>query len=636
MITTVKPGVGFESQTIYSAGLEPVDQVLSASDGSEQDNSPKVASFIEAIAPLTFDSAVLAGFRIEHREHATATAEKTLAAGQSATETILLMASSIQEMKARLSRKEFGTFVKDLLQWVGEEARKYLDIARAFDGFDLSRLLSLEPFTLLKLRSKRYAPVVAALREQPVITPKVVQDLIRQVLPKQPRKKTESDISGWKRNTRGGGRHYEVLLHDETTGLSIEQQAQAEGILPQKVIAEAVALRAKHKEATLVAQVTELVAHPSSEADDVQEYGQSHTKQVEELAPREIALFENQLSLDDAIAISLPSESVDDQVATQEHSVDQHLEQQVAAIAVPPEAILAGENRSEVEWVLNAPIDELEAVISSVPVRSAYRALYLLNRFQSSEQERMELLEQRVTEYHIAIGAVDPTEAIAPEQTTEHELETIEATDYDQKNQASQALEQGLDSDRSVEKVSDTQNLGPEQNSVLKGGDLVEIDVTRPNGDKTWNGLFGYVQELKPSTGKAVVLLQGDYRSQQFFNDELKLVESDEAENFSKDALVVTDCLEKSSPAHSHEAQPEPQVFQVGDKVEIVSARHGDDLVWQLGIVKVANSSVGCVVEVARQVRWFCTDEIVLLKAATQTVLKQEKDTSRQLLAHNV
>ncbi len=100
--------------------------------------------------------------------------------------------------------------------------------------------------------------------------------------------------------------------------------------------------------------------------------------------------------------------------------------------------------------------------------------------------------------------------------------------------------------------------------------------------------------------------------------------------------MVVTDPVEKSSPAHLHEVQPEPQVFQVGDKVEIVSARHGDDLVWQVGIVKVANLAVGCAIEVAGQVRWFCTDEIVLLKAATQTVLKQEKDTSRQLLADNV
>jgi hypothetical protein len=105
--------------------------------------------------------------------------------------------------------------------------------------------------------------------------------------------------------------------------------------------------------------------------------------------------------------------------------------------------------------------------------------------------------------------------------------------------------------------------------------------------------------------------------NQQFFSDELKLVQPVEAENSNKDALVVPDPVKKSSPAHSHEVQPDPQVFHVGDKVEIVSARHGDELVWQVGIVKVANSAVGCVVEVLGQIRWFCVDEIVLTKAVT-------------------
>ncbi len=159
-------------------GLEPVDKVSSASAELKQDNEQKVSNsvkgeetLVEAIASFNFDDSVLAGLRKGYRSDAVSTAEKTLAAYASATETILQMAGWIQEMRSRLSRKEFGTFVKELLQWVGEETRKYLDIARAFEGFDLSRLVSLEPFTILKLRSKRYAPVVAKLKEQPVITP---------------------------------------------------------------------------------------------------------------------------------------------------------------------------------------------------------------------------------------------------------------------------------------------------------------------------------------------------------------------------------------------------------------------------------------------------------------------------------
>ncbi len=202
---------------------------------------------VDIIAPPKFNDTVLAGFRIGYRSDATSTAEKTLLAGGLATQTILQMVGWVQAMKTRLSRKEFSGFVKELLQWVGDEARKYLDIARAFEGFDLSRLQRLEPFTILKLRSKRYAPVVARLQEYLEITPRLVQELIQELLPKKSRKQPGEPISGWKQARSGGGRYYNVLLHDEESGVLIEQQAEAEGILPQMVIAQAVALRAQQK-----------------------------------------------------------------------------------------------------------------------------------------------------------------------------------------------------------------------------------------------------------------------------------------------------------------------------------------------------------------------------------------------------
>lgn len=227
----------------------------------------------EVIISVEFNDSVLAGFRKEHREYATATAKETLVGGKSATETILQMATWVQEIRSHLNRKEFGTFVKGLLQWVGDEARKYLDIARVFEGFDLSQLVCLEPFTILKLRFKRYAPVVTALREQPVITPKIVQDLISELLPKRPRTKPDSITTGWKQCRSGGGRYYNVLLHDEAIGKSIEEQAEAEGILPIKVIKEAIALRSQHKSASI--QPNEYVAAQPEEVQTVVEQAQS-------------------------------------------------------------------------------------------------------------------------------------------------------------------------------------------------------------------------------------------------------------------------------------------------------------------------------------------------------------------------
>lgn len=408
-----------------------------ANDSKERVAAP--GSLYHKEEALKFDNAVLAGFRIGYRDDAASTAEKTRTAGALATQTILQMAGWLQEMKSRLSRKEFGTFIKGLLQWVGDEAKKYLDIARAFQGFDLFRLQRLEPFTLLKLRSKRYAPVVARLRSQPVITPKLVQDLIDELLPKLTRKKPGEPISGWKQCRSGGGRYYRVELHDEETGLSIEQQALSENLLPQKVIAEAVALRAQHKSGSV--QLSEYQVAQLEELHTVVDNARTLERENRKLGMELNRSYRRIAELEAKLAESVELDGVEtDEVATASCELNEYLEAQASAIA------------------------SFEMV--------------------------------------------------------EHERETTEAFDY---------LEPVFEDDCFVEKEEDAQNLRAEDSSVLKQGDLVQISVARPNGDKTWNGSRGYIQKFLTVTGKVVVLLQGDYRSQQFFKDELHLVESVES-----------------------------------------------------------------------------------------------------------
>lgn len=296
--------------------------------------------------PLHFDNSVLAGFRQGYRERASSTAEKTLSATASATETILQMAGWIAEMRSTLNRKEFGTFVKELLQWVGDEARKYLDIARAFENFDLKRLVNLEPFTILKLRFKRYAPVVAKLREQPVITHKVVQDLIKELLPKQFREKSNEPISGWKQCRSGGGRYYNILLHNEGVGLLIEEQAQTEGILPHKVVEEAIALRSQYKSSPV--QINEYVAAQLEELPTVVEHARAldsenrklrhqlqqqerRIAELEELLAKRVAAFSvgsNNVQEDGRRFFET---EVEDEVAIASRELNEYLEDQVVA-----------------------------------------------------------------------------------------------------------------------------------------------------------------------------------------------------------------------------------------------------------------------------------------------------------------
>lgn len=60
-------------------------------------------------------------------------------------------------------------------------------------------------------------------------------------LPKQTKQQLDPPISSWKRNPSGGGRHYQVLLHDEKTGVKIEKLAKEQQVLPQRVISDAIA-----------------------------------------------------------------------------------------------------------------------------------------------------------------------------------------------------------------------------------------------------------------------------------------------------------------------------------------------------------------------------------------------------------
>lgn len=136
------------------------------------------------------------GFRQGYAEHAASIAEKIKESSAASCETLLQMAAWIQEARSHLNRKEFSSFVRDLLEWLGSDARKYINIARVFEGFELSRLSALEPFTLVKLCGKRYQPVVEALKEEVSATSVRVQELVKELLPKQPKKKKPASDYG--------------------------------------------------------------------------------------------------------------------------------------------------------------------------------------------------------------------------------------------------------------------------------------------------------------------------------------------------------------------------------------------------------------------------------------------------------
>ena len=102
---------------------------------------------------------------------------------------VLRQANLLSKLKERLNRKEWGIWQKEVLGWFGKEVAPYLQIAKTFSKFNPAVFRKVEPFTLLKIRTKRYAPLVERLREELVVTSELIQNLISEVIPTPSKRK---------------------------------------------------------------------------------------------------------------------------------------------------------------------------------------------------------------------------------------------------------------------------------------------------------------------------------------------------------------------------------------------------------------------------------------------------------------
>ena len=222
-------------------------QLLSPEQVANADTDP--AQYVEASrtestpVPPTPAPDLLQGIRIGWRDLTEETAQRIKRLSQATVEQALEIGIILLRMQKDLKKPEYSTFLS-VLGWASTKARKFINLAKTFSGFELKQLIGIDITTLLSLCSKRYSAVVAQLREVDEITNELVEELVKDT--RTPRKPKLEPISGWKRSRSGGGRYYNVLLYSEEVGLSIELQAAEENILPQRVIEEAVALRARH------------------------------------------------------------------------------------------------------------------------------------------------------------------------------------------------------------------------------------------------------------------------------------------------------------------------------------------------------------------------------------------------------
>ena len=147
----------------------------------EADHAPQQS---DAIPPET-----LKKFRRGYGEEAEQVATQLKGIVVTSAAGVLRQAKLLSKLKERLNRKEWVIWLKEVLGWFGKEVAPYLQIAKVFGKFDPAVFRELEPFTLLKIRTKRYAPLVERLREELVVTSKLIQNLICEVIPTPSKRK---------------------------------------------------------------------------------------------------------------------------------------------------------------------------------------------------------------------------------------------------------------------------------------------------------------------------------------------------------------------------------------------------------------------------------------------------------------
>lgn len=238
---------------------------------------------------------------VEFQKYAQSVASDINQTVRSQLEQALEQGRRLTEAKEKLTRRgEFSRF-KEKLQINSIDARKVMRLFERFNGWSIEKLLviasSVNIFTLCQAK---FDEVVQDLRLEATITKEFVKRLVKEVrdAAKQDRKKQSGPVSGWKQDVSGGGRHYEVVLYDEQTGMKIEQLATEQGVLPQRVIADAIAAYSQpvvQPDAQVLAQIEEL----QSVTADMRELLQENRKLQLELSKRDekIAELENCLAL---------------------------------------------------------------------------------------------------------------------------------------------------------------------------------------------------------------------------------------------------------------------------------------------------------------------------------------------------
>jgi hypothetical protein len=255
---------------------------------------------------------------------------------------ILRYAFWLGKQKAVLTKQQF----RELLNKIGwkREAKRYLDVDKAFGGFLPDQLAQIEAHTIFRIAGnlKKYQSVITRIATLAQITQDAVRGFMQQCRKPRPTK-TEEEPSIWRMAPDGKRVFQAPPIYDEVTGIIIQEIMEAEGRSAQSILAEAVLALKEKREGRLVytQQVSDL---ENIETNLFTEEQESEEFTVQDLQPSS-----------DLTTNYTEAPAVTDELETRNEFLIENCDQEPSKYLEFDDIYLHSNSRS----VVKAPVDEI-------------------------------------------------------------------------------------------------------------------------------------------------------------------------------------------------------------------------------------------------------------------------------------
>lgn len=296
-----------------------------------------------------------------------------------ATDSILEQAFAIASQKQELSHQEYKKLLSKI-GWSLRESKIYLKVANAFSNFTANDLKEVEPHTIFELakHAKKYNQVIESLKHCSHITQEKVRELI--TAHRTPKKPKPDKPTIWKTGRDGEPvcRIPDIMEEDMQTGSIIQQEMDANGIIPQTLIREAIALWNDIKKGRLAVVENEVNKEGDNNVNKNVERDSTNQDNTRNMCELNTIFADNSTSEELNI-----SDSYHNTISTIDEEYERTLNGLQTHILTTTDVVTEEANHSQ-------PSISNINIISNLPTTNGLIKLENQNTFSSSEQENIE------------------------------------------------------------------------------------------------------------------------------------------------------------------------------------------------------------------------------------------------------